>query len=360
MEGIDSLTETWIDDAMDWAPGLTEAQINLAAWTPDRLDFQHGLGTLSVLPPEIRAKVWDLVLPKAEDYFDIQPLKDRNWTVADMGKARVHENLRFAEASKQLYDEVTSQFYHKRSLAIILSSSYSRPPSRPRSDEPRSLAMFGVFVRSCVAVEYIVSASLAKFTSIKIVIELPYVVLDPAYGRSCACAEISNVQFSIDELTENLQQHWLTGVKSESTCPKLDVIIHIRQIHFSDNDGYKRWMIQVPPSLKKIADLLQPFRELHLINGASVETDFHECFGQEWLSELLRQVTEDMQTVGKVRRYEWIGEKPPGGWRQPSMERALEQSYMLLARFEERGGAIPVGEPLAIGPPEVDPDDGIQ
>ena len=60
------------------------------------------------------------------------------------------------------------------------------------------------------------------------------------------------------------------------------------------------------PSLKTIALLLQPLRDIQRSRNVTIEADFELRFGQEWLAELFGQVTDDMQKSGKTR---------PGHWR---------------------------------------------
>lgn len=84
---------------------------------------QSGLGSLSVLPAEIRSQIWNIALPQTDRRIELAPLAKRNWTVLARWpeKRRNRNTLAFARASKRLYDEVMAQFFHKRSLAVVFA-----------------------------------------------------------------------------------------------------------------------------------------------------------------------------------------------------------------------------------------------
>ncbi|KAL8670123.1 MAG: hypothetical protein Q9168_005319 [Polycauliona sp. 1 TL-2023] len=362
MEETSHLAEEWIDDPMDWTPGPTEAQINLAAWLPSR-PLQQGLGSLSVLPPEIRAKIWDLVLPTPNSCFKLRPLKARNWTVADATELRIRDNLRFAGASKQLHDEVTSRFYHKRSLAILFATFFEDHFTRPRSDDQSSPSMFGVVVNSSNSAAKLAAVNFAKFASIKLFMGLPF----PLVIERQSPTILDDLLTRVEEFSQCLQG-WQSRLGREVSCPKIHVVLYIApplMDEFDELFGPSGWredreLENVIPSLKDIADLLQPLREFQNAKNATIEADFDRCFGKEWLPELMDQVASNMQKPGKVRY---------GRWRQPNMEVALAQSDLTTRRFGDKGDSSDKnsvvmdtfkGGPLPIGPPEEAPDNGIQ
>ena len=106
------------------------------------------------------------------------------------------------------------------------------------------------------------------------------------------------------------------------------------------------------PSLKTIALLLQPLRDIQRSRNVTIEADFELRFGQEWLAELFGQVTDDMQKSGKTRPEHWR-------WRQINMEIALDQSDRMTRNMAEWAIWAPGGT-LPVGPPEEPPDDVIE
>ncbi|KAI4281304.1 MAG: hypothetical protein L6R38_003800 [Xanthoria sp. 2 TBL-2021] len=339
MESDSGLREEYSYDSMDWTPSPTQGQLNLAAWLPGR-PFQPGLGSLGVLPPEIRSKIWELVLPQSNDCFELEPLKVRNWTVVDIGKVRAHNTLALVRASKQLYQEVTAQFYKDRSLALIFATAVNIPTLRqPKAWRPWS-SMFGLHINGID--QDLWYMDFAKFTSIKLLIELPHPrPIGPGYDYPW---------FKVGSVSRALK-NWQTRRGLHVSLPNIQVILYnrapwnsLRGIRIDD-------MYPNLQCLHHLVPVLQPLRDLQNVKDATVEADIELDFGWEWLPELLSQVADDMQKGGRTR---------PGQpqWRQRNMEVALAQSNLEIEDWPA-WAKLP-GRHLPIGPPEEPPDDGIE
>ncbi|KAI4219778.1 MAG: hypothetical protein L6R36_008087 [Xanthoria steineri] len=269
--------------------------------------------------------------------MELAPLTKRNWTVLArrQEKRRNRNTLAFARASKRLYDEVMAQFFHKRSLAVVFAVNYPKAPWYRDSG------------RSCTGIHAILvdvgrssAMNFANFASIKLLIELPFF----------------NSGFQLDSLIESIQdlslcvQIWHDRQERlglHSSCPSIDIVLYTRPMSEiveageattdDDNDSGdddssdygnaqngnaqndvsrksytdttdhraapndREDIKPLCPSLKTIALLLQPLRDIQRSRTVTIEADFELRFGQEWLAELFGQVTDDMQKSGKTR-----------------------------------------------------------
>ncbi|KAL8854116.1 MAG: hypothetical protein Q9221_001038 [Calogaya cf. arnoldii] len=80
--------------------------------------FQPGLGNFSFLPPEVRAKIWQAHLDTDSSVSSTPNLLRPNQEI----KTRSNRFFIF-RTSKQLYDEMSEQFYHHRNLNIYFDQS---------------------------------------------------------------------------------------------------------------------------------------------------------------------------------------------------------------------------------------------
>ncbi|KAL8877544.1 MAG: hypothetical protein Q9192_008646 [Flavoplaca navasiana] len=403
MEGAFSLTGEDTGQSMDWTPSPTGAQLTLAAWRPP-CHFQPGLGSLSVLPPEIRSKIWELVLPTTDDCFDLQPLSIRSFVVAAIQQVKRRNALAITRASKQLHKEANTQFYQRRGLAIVFTTADNIPLQRP-GDSGQRWRTSGVVVNCIELAQSFAATNFANFFSIMLMIELPHPVGSEAvmdrlvsYIRSfsqslqdwqarrryiwCPCVRIVlyarpiariTADTTDDEDDDSLSSD-VSGTNSELSNPILNVnqntasgLVETEDYHDSDSPLFDpadfEWPSeadddeflvpdQLYPSLKSVALVLQPLRDIQKSIFVDVQADFELHFGQEWLSVLLEQVKDDMQKVGKTRPGHW-------GWRQKNMGIALDQSDKMtrdFALFDK----LASGDPLPVGPPEEHGNDGIE
>ncbi|KAL8754582.1 MAG: hypothetical protein Q9199_004250 [Rusavskia elegans] len=422
---------------MESTPGRAEDLNNLASRRRCH-PFQPGLGSLSVLPPEIRSQIWEIALPKTNDCFELEPLETRSWTVLATRQVKRRNTLGFARASKQLYEEVIAQFFHKRSLAVVFTTADYLLLSRQRDSWQPWTSMRGMMVNSIGLARSFSATNFANFASIKLLIELPHPI------------SIGN---DIKQLVGYVQsfslcvQNWQEGLGLHSSCPSINVVLYTRptsdikedtaddddddddddsslfenpqnivseqsypalndkedtavdygdvddidwgdveadygprslDLEYSnatlgfnepltDSDGERDYLFgdveeddephsidpeQLYPSLKTIALLLQPLRDIQKAKVVTIEADFELHFGQEWLPELLGQVADDMQKAGKTRPGHWR-------WRQKNMEVALDQSDQLTRDIANLDIAVSGGV-LPVGLPEEPPNDGIE
>ncbi|KAL9631575.1 MAG: hypothetical protein Q9204_004174 [Flavoplaca sp. TL-2023a] len=401
MERAVSLTGKHSSQSMDWTPSPTGSQLTLAAWRPPAR-FQPGLGSLSVLPPEIRSKIWALVLPTTDDCFDLESLSKR-FRVVEQVKRR--NALAVVRASKQLYKEVNTQFYHRRGLAIVFTTAENIPLQGPQDSGPRWRAS-GVVVNSIEMAQNFAATNFANFFMIMLMIELPHPVGSKAvmdrlvsYIQSfsrclqdwqerlglcmwCPCVDIvlytrpmaritadttddeddgslsSDVSGTNSELSNpifNVNQNTASGVvEAEDYHDSDGLVVDPSDFEWPSEDDDDDFLVphQLYPSLKSVALVLQPLRDIQKSLFVTVRADFKLHFGQEWLSVLLEQVKDDMQKVGKTRPGHW-------GWRQKNMGVALEQSDEMTRDFALYD-TLASGDPLPIGPPEELANDGIE
>ena len=367
-----------------------EASPNVLAFGLRGHPGQSGLGSFSVLPAEIRSQIWNIALPQTDRFIELAPLAKRNWTVlaTQPVRRRNRNTLAFARASKRLYDEVMAQFFHKRSLAVVFALiSYYRL-SRHRDSGQSWMGILGSLVDGSRAKRFS-STNFANFASIKLLIKLPH----------------SNVGYHLDNLIAYIQafslyvQNWQERLGLHSSCPSIDIVLYTRPLsetveattdddddggdngasvfvtaqngvsrrlytNFDDLDTTVEYLetddddeddedIEILcPSLKTIALLLQPLRDIQRSKTVTIEADFELRFGQEWLAELFGQVTDDMQKSGKTGPGHWR-------WRQINMQIALDQSDRMTRNMAEWAIWAPGGT-LPVGPPDEPPNDGIE
>ena len=401
MERAFNLTDEYTGQSMDWTPSPTGAQLTLAAWRPPG-HFQPGLGSLSVLPPEIRFKIWELVLPTTNDCFDIEL---RACVVAATQQTKCRNALAIVRASKQLNKEVNTHFYQWRSLALVFTTA-DNIPLRRAEDSGQRRRTSGVVVNSIEVAQSFAATNFANFFSIMLMIELPHPVGSKAvmdrlvsYIRSfsqclqdwqarggsyiwCPCMKIvvytrpiaritadttddedddslsSDVSGTNSELSNpisNVNQNTASGVVETEDYRDIDSpLFDPSDFEWPSVDDYDEFLVpeQLYPSLKSVALVLQPLRDIQKSIFVDVQADFELHFGQEWLSVLLEQVKDDMQKVGKTRPGHW-------DWRQKNMGIALDQSDEMTRDFAIFD-TLASGDPLPVGPPEEHGNDGIE
>ncbi|KAL8887961.1 MAG: hypothetical protein Q9215_004545 [Flavoplaca cf. flavocitrina] len=381
MERAFNSTSEYTGQSMDWIPSPTGAQLTLAAWRPPG-HFQPGLGSLSALPPKIRSKIWELVLPTTDDCFNLEPLSIRFFVVAAMQQVRRRNALAIIRASKQLHKEVNTQFYQRRGLAIVFTTADNIPLQRP-GDSRQRWTTSGVVVNSVEQAQSFAATNFANFFSIMLMIELPYPVGSEAvmdrlvsyirivlYTRPIARITADTTDDDDDDSLSSDD----SGTNSKLSNPFFNVnqnnasgVVETEDYHDSDSPFFDpsdfEWPLeadddeflvpdQLYPSLKSVALVLQPLRDIQESTVVSVRADFELHFGQEWLPVLLEQVEDDMQKVGKTRPGHW-------GWRQKNMGIALDQSDKMTRDFALYD-TLASGYPLPVGSPEEHGNDGIE
>ncbi|KAL9033760.1 MAG: hypothetical protein Q9180_005778 [Flavoplaca navasiana] len=333
---------------MDWTPSPTGAQLTLAAWRPPG-HFQPGLGSLSVLPPEIRSKIWELIIPttnfgielrpeqKLKRYiFDPEPEPEINWNPP---KSRVNA-IGLLGASKQIHDEIKSHFFHHRGLAVIFTTIRDPAARRVNLGKAKSskpgLILDGAYSK-CIPQFF----NFAQFASINLFIELP--------GQVAGRKKLYSLKSSVCDFSNSFQSwqndNWLKYVDwhlGSPSYPRVDVVIYIRTFPDDMEDDFKD-----EPDLGCLASILHPLRGIVNANGATVQANYNFRYGKEWLPELLSQVANDIQSGKPIHREQW---------RQKNMHVALAQCEVLTTWTSKHDS----GGPLPIGLPEVLTDNTVE
>ncbi|KAI4281296.1 MAG: hypothetical protein L6R38_003791 [Xanthoria sp. 2 TBL-2021] len=319
---------------------LEEAEVHgdFISCLPSR-PFQAGLGSLSVLPPEIRLQIWEIIIPTTNFRIKLEPEQLQRLKNSDLPKVEDINTLGLLRTSKQIHDEIDTQFYRNRSLAVIFTTT--RDPSargvnirKAQSSNP-GLILDGTY--SSGVLRFI---NFAKFTSIKLLIELPGPISgmidfqDLADSTWRFSRHFSRWQM---DTRRQMRAHWQIGMPfPEASSPRIEIIIYTR-MHLDDmKDDIGREM-----HLTCLAILLQPLRSIQNSTGATVEADYSLRYGKEWLPELLSQVADDMQKGGMSNCVQW---------RQKNMLVALAQCDLFTKATlgNEDGGPLPIGLPEAL------------
>lgn len=302
--------------------------------------FQAGLGTFSILPPEIRSQIWEMVIPTTNFGIELRPEQKLKRYIfdpepeqeiePDPPKSRVNA-LGLLRASKQIHDEIKTHFFHHRGLAIIFTTTRDPAARRVNLGKAKSskpgLILEGAYSK-CISQFF----NFAQFASINLFIELP--------RQAAGMKRLYSLQSSVCDFSDSYQSwqydnwlkyedlHW--GIPS---YPRFDVVIYTGTFLDDLEDDFKH-----EPDLDCLASMLHPLRGIVNANGATVQANYNFRYGKEWLPELLSQVANDMQTGRPVHR---------GQWRQKNMQVALAQCEVLTicTRKHDSGGPLPIGLP---------------
>lgn len=339
-EDIEGLSESTATD------DEAEVQGHFFHFLPRRL-FHAGLGSLGVLPPEIRLQIWEMIIPTIKFCIQLETEQCQKLRMSDLLQARRPDQpkieslktLGILSASKQIYHEIDTHIYHNhspvsdRSLVIIFTTTCD--PSarrvsleRARSSNPR-LVLDGTCPSGALPFK-----NFAAFTSTKLLIELPGPIAS-FHDFEIITRSVRNFshQFRHSQLARRRWRGW------PSRSARIEMAICTRmQI---EDIWEERDNVEYEPSLLCLARLLEPIRSIKNSAGATVEADYDLRYGKEWLPELLSQVANDMQSSRKNR---------PHQWRQKNMEIALAQCELFTQatpRYQD-GGPLPIGLPDAL------------
>ncbi|KAL9631576.1 MAG: hypothetical protein Q9204_004175 [Flavoplaca sp. TL-2023a] len=320
------------------------------SYLPSR-PFQAGLGTLSILPPEIRLQIWEMIIPTRNFCIKPKPKQERSRDFLiepkhkqersrDPSEVQCINTLGLLRTSKQIHDEVETQFFRGRNLVIIFTTARDPSERRASLQKARStnpgLILDGIYLVGPEQPR--VTCNYGNFASIKLHIELPRGLANEDEFMSLlrSVGDFSHV-FSIWQMQAiprcNIPFPW--------SRPKIEVVGYTRMYCDDVEDlGFEL-------SLQTLALLLDPLRNITFARGGTVEVNHHFRYGMEWLPELLRQVADDMQND----RISMCGQ-----WRQKYMQCALFQSALFTGATlgHDSGG------PLPIGMPEELTDDGVE
>ncbi|KAL9026012.1 MAG: hypothetical protein Q9180_007555 [Flavoplaca navasiana] len=294
--------------------------------------FHAGLGTLSILPPEIRLQIWELVVPITDFCIHLKPEQEPN---IDPVPARKMNTLGLFGTSKQIHDEIKTHFFHGRSLAIIFTTT--RDPSARRVNiEKAQLSNPGLILDGVYSASVHQFRHFAEFASIKLFIELPKAQMAGHCSFRDLCESIgcfADTYFTWQINSRQKDPRWHMEVPPLSS-PRIEIMTYNRMYPDDMEKGEPSFEL----NLEQLALLLDPLRNIVNAGGATVEVNHQFRYGMEWLPELLSHVSDDMQND----RLSWCGQ-----WRQKNMQCALFQSELFTQATlgHESGGPLPIGMP---------------
>ncbi|KAI4281306.1 MAG: hypothetical protein L6R38_003802 [Xanthoria sp. 2 TBL-2021] len=273
---------------------------------PDQ-PVQSGLGTLSVLPPEIRSKIWQLLFdPNAPKFRPriykpqllghADPVEDRKQMILSMLQADNRsnllpdlnlDNLAILRTSKQLHDELLGDLYRNRTLQFCFDNNeHGLLLHRLVGKSTDYYIRLGGF---CVARDF-ANTDFSMFTSIHLDIELP--------SNECSLEKMKDLRTHLGESSE-LIQAWQSRKyhKTQRKCPQIDIAIRLHK-------GTQRYDYEWSESLywenciQDIERLLRPLKRIDNVEDVTIKVHFMLRYGQEWLPQVLHEVIHQMKRVG--------------------------------------------------------------
>ncbi|KAL8668982.1 MAG: hypothetical protein Q9168_006414 [Polycauliona sp. 1 TL-2023] len=251
------------------------------ATTPDQL-LQPGLGKLSTLPPEIRSNIWiHLFLPKTSKpsprIYEMQESDNTNTddrvekrkqkvlsviqTEEQFNSQHCNQqcNLSILRASKQLYGEIRGDLYRCRTLNFCFDNNEHG------------------LLRQRLAVP-------------PFEIELP--------SNECSRDKMNDLVKHLDEFSD-LIQAWQSRKyqNNKRHCPRIGIDIRLHkgtQLYDYEWSVGLKWEV----GLYHIARLLHPLKKIDKAEDVTVKAHFAVRFGQEWVPQLLHEITHQMKQTG--------------------------------------------------------------
>ncbi|KAI4210367.1 MAG: hypothetical protein LQ349_009479, partial [Xanthoria aureola] len=315
--------------------------------------FHAGLGSLGVLPPEIRLQIWEMIIPTIKFCIQLETEQCQRLRISDLLQARMPDQpkieslktLGILSASKQIYHEIDTHIYHNhspvsdRSLVIIFTCTRDPLARRVSLERARSSNPGLVLDGTCPS-RALPFKNFAAFTSTKLLIELP--------GPTASFLDFQIVAKSVQNFSFQFSRPQLARRNCRdlpSRSPKIEIVIY-PQMHLEGIRVDIGYDFEFEPSLSCLAQMLEPFRSFKKSVDATVEVDYDLRYGKEWLPELLSQVVNDMQSRGSNRRLRWRQKQ----WRQKNMQIALAQCHLFTqaTQGQKDGGPLPIGLPEAL------------
>ncbi|KAL8881016.1 MAG: hypothetical protein Q9192_007894 [Flavoplaca navasiana] len=209
-----------------------------------RLDepFQTGLGTLGILPPEIRSEIWKELskqsapspqpcIYEAEDSEIIEPDERRAYRRAKIIsmihttdqpntlESYCHGSLAILRASKQLYDEIGGELYRNRTLHICFDNN--EHGLLPQRLEGRLTDYYVRLDGFCVARD-LAYTDFSMFNALHLDIELP--------SNVCSRDEMADLGKDLEDFTAHIQV-WQSRKypTSRKRCPQIGIDIRLHK-----------------------------------------------------------------------------------------------------------------------------------
>ncbi|KAL8976126.1 MAG: hypothetical protein Q9205_007808, partial [Flavoplaca limonia] len=272
--------------------------------------FQPGLGTLGILPPEIRSEIWkELFIQSAPSPQPcIYETEDSEITATDERRAYrrakiismnhttdqpntlesdCHGNLAILRANKQLYGEIGGDLYRNRTLHICFDNNeHGLLPKRLEG----KLTDYYVRLDGFCAAKDLAHTDFSMFKSLHLDIELP--------SNVCSRDKMADLIKDLEDFTAHIQV-WQSRKypTSRKICPQISIDIRLHKgtrLHDYEWSETPRWEV----SLRTIKDLLEPLSKFDNADDATIKVHFKLRYGQEWLSQVLYEVMYQMKHVG--------------------------------------------------------------
>lgn len=273
---------------------------------PDQ-PIQSGLGTLSVLPPEIRSKIWQLLFDPTTPKFrpriyetqllgHADPVEDRKQMILSMLRAanRLNllpdlnlENLAILRTSKQLHDELLGDLYRNRTLRFCFDNNEHGLLLQRLVGKPTDYYIrLGGF---CVARDF-ANTDFSMFKSVHLDIELP--------SNECSRKKMEDLRTHLGEFSELIQAWQLRKYHTtQRKCPQIDIAIRLHkgtQLYDYEWSEPLCWEI----CIQDIERLLRPLRRIDNVEDVTIKVHFILRYGQEWLPQVLHEVIHEMKHFG--------------------------------------------------------------
>ncbi|KAL9631033.1 MAG: hypothetical protein Q9204_004422 [Flavoplaca sp. TL-2023a] len=275
---------------------------------------QSGLGTLSVLPPEIRSEIWKELFQQSAPTPRPCIYDTGDGDIFSTGKRRAyrkarilsmihtmdqpnslescpHGNIAILRASKQLYGEIGADLYHNRTLHFCFDNNRHGLLLQRAQNKPTYY--YVVLGGHCVARDF-ANTDFSRFKSLHLGIELP--------SNDSPSDKLYDLKLDIEQFSR-LIGAWQSRKypKARRHCPQIDIDIKLHKGTrlYSFKSSGSPWF---ELSLVDIDQLLTPLREgIDSIEDATIKVHFNVRFGQEWLPRVLYETIQQMKKSGNKK-----------------------------------------------------------
>ncbi|KAI4218433.1 MAG: hypothetical protein L6R40_008774 [Gallowayella cf. fulva] len=290
--------------------------------------FQPGLGTLSVIPPEIRSGIWQQLFLNAipttprkrpEVYesrltFMLEDREQRMQKVLSIVETCQHsidhpqDHLSVLRASKQLYAEIERDLYHNRTLTVCFDcNEHSLIFERVQG----KLTSFYIKLGNICVARELANLNFAKFVSINMLIEVP--------SKLGGQEKLEDLATHLDEFA-TLIRTWQYSIRTGTPrpCPKIHVAIRLHEsspiqdhlwIPVKGAGGF-RWDFD----LYHIDRLVSPLTKIRNAKDATINIYFNLRIGQDLLPLLFHDITNQMKSIKFQRRHTVTRDSPKEDW----------------------------------------------
>ncbi|KAL8772945.1 MAG: hypothetical protein Q9209_001965 [Squamulea sp. 1 TL-2023] len=287
----------------------------------------------SSLPPDIRSMIWDLCLgwvaPTDYDH------KDQGTEIVPI------TGLMVIYASKPINREVLDMYYRKGPFDLHICLGLQDRDLLQELVQERLIGRYTNFHLSfngCMRSRNLADTNFSFFRSISLEITLaPTMKLFSLRHKAFIPLKALVSEFS--EVVQEWQSRrpWW----SKASCPRIGVTL---DVPLSEETACFGRDFEL--DLNSLAELLKPLGDIDNCDDATIDARYPLGFGQEWVPEILGQITTNMRKESKD--FEWVGRNIADafGW---------SQHYNSLPHWPELAEV----EILPCGPPERQADDEV-